>query len=47
MLGRALVYAHHALVALGALYAMVFASMVALVAAWEILGWIGRLIRLE
>jgi hypothetical protein len=47
MLGRALVCAHHALMALGALYAMFFAAMVALVLVWEALSWLGRLIALE
>jgi hypothetical protein len=47
LIGRALIFAHHAMMALGALYACLFAAMVALVLAWETLSWIGRLIRLE
>jgi hypothetical protein len=47
LLGRALVYTHHALMAVGALYAVFFAAMVALVLAWEALSWLGWLIRLE
>jgi hypothetical protein len=46
LLGRALVYTHHAMMVVAALYAF-FAAMVALVLAWEALSWLGRLIRLE
>ena len=47
LIGRALIFAHHVMMFLAALYAMFFAAAVALVAAWELLSWIGRLIRLE
>jgi hypothetical protein len=47
LFGRALVFAHHALMAIGALYACLFAAMVALVIVWEALSWIGGLIALE
>ena len=47
MLGRALVFAHHVVLALAALYATFFAAMVAVFIAWEALAWLGSLIRLE
>jgi hypothetical protein len=46
-IGRALIFAHHAMMALGAPYACLFVAMVALVMVWEALSWVGGLIALE
>jgi len=46
-LGRLLIGLHHVMLALGALYACLFAAMAALVLAWEALSWIAGLIALE